>query len=140
MRTLILTTTFPKSLANIKQSKVKITDNLKVIESFKPNQILLIEYFKLLPKKYYEHYNTINFHQSLLPKYAGKGMFGKNLLKKIIKNKEKYAGITLHKVTGDFDEGPIIKKYKINMQKITDIKLLKQKIMRLEKKALRELI
>ena len=58
----------------------------------------------------------VNIHPALLPKYGGKGMYGMNVHKAIIKNKEAVSGITIHYVNKKYDEGPIIfqKEIKIN--------------------------
>lgn len=50
----------------------------------------------------------INIHPALLPKYGGRGMFGINVHKSIVKNKEKETGITIHYVNNHYDEGKII--------------------------------
>ena len=57
---------------------------------------------KVFPKK------IINIHPALLPQYGGKGMYGMNVHKAVVKNKEKYSGITIHYVNENYDEGAII--------------------------------
>jgi phosphoribosylglycinamide formyltransferase 1 len=44
----------------------------------------------------------------LLPKYGGKGMYGMNVHKAVVENKEKETGITIHYVNENYDEGNII--------------------------------
>ena len=50
----------------------------------------------------------INIHPALLPKYGGKGMFGMNVHKAVVANKEEETGITIHYVNENYDEGAII--------------------------------
>ena len=50
----------------------------------------------------------INIHPSLLPKYGGEGMYGLNIHKKIIENKEVETGISIHYVSEEYDSGKII--------------------------------
>jgi phosphoribosylglycinamide formyltransferase 1 len=50
----------------------------------------------------------INIHPALLPKYGGKGMYGMNVHKAVVKNGEKYSGITIHYVNDKYDDGDII--------------------------------
>jgi phosphoribosylglycinamide formyltransferase-1 len=58
-----------------------------------------------------DHPNKIiNIHPALLPKYGGKGMYGMNVHRAIIENKEKESGITIHYVNENYDEGAIIKQ------------------------------
>ena len=50
----------------------------------------------------------INIHPALLPKYGGKGMYGKYVHEAVVQNKEKKSGITIHFVNENYDEGAII--------------------------------
>lgn len=50
----------------------------------------------------------INIHPALLPKYGGKGMYGKFVHQAVLDNKEKESGITIHIVDGHYDNGDII--------------------------------
>lgn len=50
----------------------------------------------------------INIHPALLPKYGGKGMYGMNVHKAVVENKENETGITIHYVNEHYDEGAII--------------------------------
>ena len=52
----------------------------------------------------------LNIHPSLLPKYKGL-----NTHERAIKNKDKYAGVSIHKVTKKLDSGKIIAKKKIKI-------------------------
>jgi phosphoribosylglycinamide formyltransferase 1 len=50
----------------------------------------------------------INIHPALLPKYGGKGMYGRFVHEAIIANKEKESGITIHYVDEVYDNGQIV--------------------------------
>lgn len=50
----------------------------------------------------------INIHPSLLPKFGGKGMWGKHVHEAVIAAKEKESGITIHSVTKEIDGGTIL--------------------------------
>ena len=77
--------------------------------------VLLAGYMKKLGTKTLEYYRNkiINIHPALLPKYGGKGMYGLNVHKEVIKNKEKETGITIHMVDEEYDHGKIINQTKI---------------------------
>lgn len=47
----------------------------------------------------------INIHPALLPKYGGKGMYGRHVHEAVIAAGEKESGITIHYVNEHFDEG-----------------------------------
>lgn len=59
----------------------------------------------------------INIHPSLLPKYGGKGMYGANVHKAVIDNKEKQSGITIHLVNQVYDGGKVLFQTKCNINK-----------------------
>ena len=50
----------------------------------------------------------INIHPALLPKFGGKGMYGMNIHRAVIDNKESETGITIHYVNENYDDGSII--------------------------------
>jgi len=50
----------------------------------------------------------INIHPALLPKYGGKGMYGRQVHQAVIDNREKSSGITIHYVDELYDHGDII--------------------------------
>ncbi|MBV1877548.1 MAG: phosphoribosylglycinamide formyltransferase [Pseudomonadales bacterium] len=59
-------------------------------------------------KKY--HRRIVNVHPSLLPRYGGQGMYGMNIHRRVIENRDPETGITIHWVDADYDTGPIIKQ------------------------------
>jgi len=50
----------------------------------------------------------INIHPALLPKFGGKGMFGRKVHEAILKASEKESGISIHLVNEKFDDGKIL--------------------------------
>ena len=54
------------------------------------------------------HGKMINIHPALLPKYGGKGMYGRFVHEAVLANKEKESGITIHYVDDVYDNGQII--------------------------------
>ena len=71
----------------------------------------------------------LNIHPSLLPKYKGL-----NTHKRVIKNKEKYSGSTVHLVTAKLDSGKIILQKKIKISKNENEASLEKKILKIEHK------
>ena len=54
------------------------------------------------------HGKMINIHPALLPKYGGKGMYGRFVHEAVIANNERESGITIHYVDEVYDNGQII--------------------------------
>jgi len=69
----------------------------------------------------------LNIHPSLLPKYKGI-----NTHERVIKNREKFTGCTVHYVTSKLDSGRIIIQKKLRIYKKDNPKTLSKKILLLE--------
>jgi len=76
----------------------------------KPDLIVLAGFLLKFPENIITAFpkKIINVHPALLPKYGGKGMYGSNVHKAVVANKEKESGITIHYVNEHYDEGNII--------------------------------
>ena len=83
----------------------RITETLK---KRKVDLIVLAGFLWLIPDSLIQNFVIINIHPALLPKYGGKGMYGMNVHRTVVKNKEKESGITIHFVNEKYDEGKII--------------------------------
>ncbi|MFT5723109.1 MAG: phosphoribosylglycinamide formyltransferase-1 [Bacteroidia bacterium] len=74
----------------------------------------------------------INIHPALLPAYGGKGMYGSNVHKAIIDNKEPESGITIHLVDNEYDTGDLLYQAKTAIDANESPDSLAQKIHILE--------
>lgn len=74
----------------------------------------------------------INIHPSLLPKYGGKNMYGDNVHKAVLKNKETESGITIHRINAEYDEGPVILQKSFSIAEDENLDTIKEKIHKLE--------
>ena len=85
----------------------KLLDTIKEIN---PILIILAGFLLKIPENLIRKFpkKIINIHPSLLPKYGGKGMYGMNVHKEVIKNKEDQSGISIHYVNNQYDDGKII--------------------------------
>ena len=91
--------------------------------------ICLAGFMKILSKNFINSFNgkIINIHPSLLPKYKGL-----NTHKKVIENKEKYTGCTVHFVNSKLDDGKIILQKKIKVLKKDNVNSLKNRVLKEE--------
>lgn len=105
---------------------------LDKLKEFGVTHIVLAGFLLLIPENLIENFNIINIHPGLLPAYGGKGMFGKYVHESVIKNGEKYSGITIHKVNSKYDEGEII--FQAICETENDIEILEKNIHELEYK------
>lgn len=51
---------------------------------------------------------VVNIHPALLPAFGGQGMFGHHVHEAVLKHGCKISGCTVHYVTNEYDQGPII--------------------------------
>ena len=110
---------------------------LKELQKRNISIICLAGYMKILNKKFINKFNKIiiNIHPSLLPKYKGLGAF-----EKVLKNKEKLTGCTVHHVNNKLDSGKIILQKKIYVESNDSIQTLKAKVQTKEYRAYSESI
>ena len=98
--------------------------------------VVLAGYLKKIPAEFALFFDKkiVNVHPSLLPKFGGKGMYGKHVHKAVFEAGEKETGITLHYVNADYDMGEIITQKKISLTANETIESIEFKIHALEKK------
>ena len=91
--------------------------------------ICLAGFMKILSENFIKKYKgkIINIHPSLLPKYKGL-----NTHYRVIYNKEKYTGCTVHYVNKKVDAGKIILRKKIKILKLDNEKSLEKKVKKIE--------
>ncbi|MFO8053916.1 MAG: phosphoribosylglycinamide formyltransferase [Bacteroidales bacterium] len=109
----------------------------KILEILKQHQvafIVLAGFMMLVPDLLTREfkYRIINIHPALLPKYGGKGMYGRNVHNAVIENKEQESGITIHYVNEYYDQGQIIFQAKCPVEDTDSPQSLEKKIQQLE--------
>ncbi|MBO6586956.1 MAG: phosphoribosylglycinamide formyltransferase [Gracilimonas sp.] len=88
---------------------------LRQLEAWDADLIALAGYLKKIPSSVIKMYSNriLNIHPSLLPKFGGKGFYGSNVHKAVLEAGETESGCTVHIVTEEFDEGPILAQIKV---------------------------
>jgi phosphoribosylglycinamide formyltransferase 1 len=110
----------------------------KKLQFTKVDLIILAGFLLKIPAVMVKKYpnRILNIHPSLLPKYGGGGMYGDNVHKAVLKNKEIESGISIHFVNQNYDEGRMILQEKCSVSKKETLETLAAKIHQLEKKHL----
>ncbi|WP_185154644.1 phosphoribosylglycinamide formyltransferase [Dysgonomonas sp. 511] len=98
--------------------------------------IVLAGFLLKIPQNLIDAYpnGIINIHPALLPKYGGKGMYGDNVHKAVVGNREKESGITIHYVNENYDEGAIIFQAKCDVAPTDTYEDVAEKVHTLEYK------
>ncbi|MBC6680992.1 phosphoribosylglycinamide formyltransferase [Zhenpiania hominis] len=97
--------------AGIKGKVIKDTDGLlKALAEEDTDLVVLAGYMKVLEPPVIDAYRgrIINIHPSLIPKYCGKGFYGKRVHQAVLDGGETVSGATVHFVDEGVDTGEII--------------------------------
>ena len=122
----------------IKNRSINFTESKKltdiVLNLLKKNHIKLVclaGFMKILPVYFIKSFKgkIINIHPSLLPKYKGL-----NTHKRVINNREKFTGCTVHFVNKYLDSGKIIIQKKIRIKKNDNYKSIEKKVLKIQHK------
>ena len=113
---------------DIKDTEKKI---LTLLKKEKINFICLAGFMKILSKDFIKKFDgkIINIHPSLLPKYKGL-----NTHHRVIINKDKFSGCTVHYVAEKLDSGKIIMQKKIKVTTKDNSTSLAEKVLKQEHK------
>lgn len=98
--------------------------------------IVLAGFLRKIPINIIRGYKNriINIHPSLLPKYGGKGMYGKFVHDAVIEAKDLKSGISIHLVNEEFDDGEILAQFEMELAENDTSHSLAEKIHSLEHK------
>lgn len=96
--------------------------------------VVLAGFLWMIPENLIKTYpnKIVNIHPALLPKFGGKGMYGDNVHKAVIAQKEQESGITIHFVNEKYDEGEIIFQAKCSVKPSDNYEDVANKIHALE--------
>ena len=118
-----------KKIYDYKKNKISETKTLKDLKSNDIKLICLAGFMKILSEDFIKRFKgkIFNIHPSLLPKYKGLKTH-----ERVIKNKEKYSGCTVHLVNSKLDSGKIVLQKRVKLSKKETPSSLQKKILKLE--------
>lgn len=108
----------------------------KYLEEIRASADLLVlaGFLWKIPQNFIDAYpgRIINIHPALLPKYGGKGMYGRHVHDAVIASGETESGITIHDVDEHYDKGDMIFQAKCSVTPEDTPDTLAEKIHELE--------
>ncbi|WP_440643510.1 phosphoribosylglycinamide formyltransferase [Candidatus Pelagibacter sp. HIMB123] len=115
-----------KKVLNFKNKKLSENKLLSILKKNNIEMICLAGFMKILSKNFIKKFKgkILNIHPSLLPKYKGL-----NTHQRVLNNKEKYSGCTVHFVNSRLDSGIIILQKKVKISKKDTESSLAKKIL-----------
>jgi phosphoribosylglycinamide formyltransferase 1 len=83
---------------------------LDLLEKVNVDFIALLGYLKKLPDSVVKRFENriLNVHPALLPSFGGLNMYGDRVHEAVLARGCKVSGATVHFVSSDYDEGPIV--------------------------------
>ena len=120
-----------KKVLNFKNKNLSEKKLISILKTNNINMICLAGFMKILSGNFIKKFKgkILNIHPSLLPKYKGL-----NTHERVLNNKEKYSGCTVHFVNSRLDSGKIILQKKVKISKIDTKSSLAKKILAQEHK------
>jgi len=102
-----------------------------ILEQHSVNLIVLAGYMKILGPKVLRKYKgrILNIHPALLPKYGGKGMYGRYVHEAVLKGGEKVTGVTIHLVDEEYDSGAIINQCQVKVEENDTVETLASRVL-----------
>ncbi len=96
--------------------------------------IVLAGFLWLIPEYLLDAFpnRIVNIHPALLPKYGGKGMYGMNVHREVVKQGETHSGISIHLVNKEYDKGKILFQATVPVNKDDSPEDLARKVHELE--------
>ena len=112
------------------------------LNAFNPDLIVLAGFLWKFPEPIIAKYpnQIINIHPALLPKYGGKGMYGKQVHQAVLENHETETGITIHFVNEQYDQGRIIFQKSVSIIDCSSAEDIATKVHELEHRHFPEVI
>ncbi|MFA7707987.1 MAG: phosphoribosylglycinamide formyltransferase [Candidatus Pacearchaeota archaeon] len=105
-----------------------------ILKKHDVNLVILAGYMKKIGEKTLNVYpnRILNIHPSLLPKYGGEGMYGRNIHQSVINSNDLESGATIHIVNKEYDKGKIIAQYKIPRYILDTPETLEERVLKIE--------
>ena len=110
-------------------------DLVSLLKQYEIDWILLLGYTrKIGPKLLTEFHNRIiNTHPSLLPKYGGKGFYGRKIHEAVLASGDILTGATVHLVNEEYDSGEILSQIEIPVLSTDSVTTLEARVKETEK-------
>ena len=101
----------------------------------KPDWVVLAGFLKKIETATLKQFKNriINTHPALLPKYGGKGMYGKHVHQAVIESGDKTTGVSVHLVSEQYDRGPILAQTPVSVSPDDTAESLESKVKAIEK-------
>lgn len=111
---------------------------LSVLSVHRVDLLVLAGYLKLVPSEVVRAYEgrIMNIHPALLPRHGGAGMYGARVHQAVLDAGDKESGATVHLVTEEYDQGPILAQARLDVSPGETAESLAERVLELEHRLL----
>ncbi len=93
-----------------------------------PDTVLMLGWLHLIEIPTRWAGRVINVHPSLLPKFGGRGMWGRHVHEAVLRAGERVSGFTFHAATGEYSAGPILRQERVPVLKDDTVETLQSRV------------
>jgi len=107
---------------------------LRVLRLHAVDTVILAGYMKRIGPTTHQAYRgrILNIHPALLPKFGGKGMYGKHVHAAVLAAREKVTGVTVHAIDEHYDTGPILNQCQVPVEAGDTVETLSARVLQQE--------
>jgi phosphoribosylglycinamide formyltransferase-1 len=100
--------------------------------------VLLLGYMKKLGAQTQQAFvgHILNTHPALLPKFGGKGFYGRKVHEAVLNAGETESGATVHLVDAEYDTGPLLAQVRVPVKSNDSVETLENRVKTAEQKLL----
>lgn len=115
---------------------------METLKKHDTDLVVLAGYMKKIGEKTLKAFNgrILNIHPALLPRFGGKGMYGKKVHQAVLDSGEKESGVTVHIVDDQYDNGPILAQKRVPILENDTVDDLADRVLQEEHKIYAETI
>ena len=102
--------------------------------------VVLAGYMKMLGPAVLSRYEgrVLNVHPALLPKFGGKGMYGRRVHEAVLAAGDSITGATVHVVDSEYDHGPVVAQSQVPVLPGDTVESLRARVLQREHELLVE--
>lgn len=111
-----------------------------ILEPRRIDLVVLGGFMSRLGPALFERYPVVNVHPALLPRFGGKGMYGRHVHEAVLAAGEVRSGCTVHFVDPEYDHGPILSRREVEVRPGDTPELLAERVQAVERELYPEAI
>ena len=107
---------------------------LRTLRAHNVDTVILAGYMKRIGPETLQAYRgrILNIHPALLPKFGGRGLYGKQVHEAVLRAGEKVTGVTVHVIDEQYDTGPVLNQVQVPVMENDTVDSLAERVLRHE--------